>query len=298
LEKNSDLARERLAIVVPVFNRFDKMDTLLADLGMQTWSGSFQVIVVDHGTKDYQAPPGAPATVIKRSSDLWFTGAMNAGLRHLQQAPNYADLSHIVLINDDVRLPDPGFLERMVARATESSIVGCMALDPNGKVIYTGVKLGRFSARYLSLDEGKPASQVHDGETICDVLPTRGICFRKSALERVGLLAEAQLPQYGSDFEWTSRARRMGFELVMLRSTHLITRVDDRPGKASGRVRYPSAPFASFMAEFMNPKRMGSLPLLLQYTRLVFSPLYRWYFVSVTVARRFAGFIFTNFLRG
>ncbi len=285
-------AGTRIAVVVPVFNRFQFLPRLLASLSHSQIDIHF--ILVDHGTKDLTGEnlPAGKFEILKRSSDLWFTGAANEGLRYLRADSSF---THILLMNDDVIIEDPLWWDKMLKHSSEKSLVSCMALSAERKAHYTGLKLDPFRFKYTHFDFGKLQSEISSGITMCDVLPTRGLLFRQTQLNAIGLLAEVELPHYGSDYEWTARAKALGFDLLMTKHTYLITEMKDSTKEVSGRKKYAHHEAKKFWKDLFNPHLQGNMITTSNYAKLVFHPPYRQAFVTFRFLKKTLGFVKTNY---
>jgi len=266
-----------LQIIIPVYNRFGYLAPLLDQLADQTLRPS-RVVIVDHGTESLLLDDRWPfqVEILKRSSELWFTAATNAGLAHARlESPGF-----LVILNDDVVLGSNDWLARLVELAAEpDTIVASAALDEHERVLYGGVRLRAATFSYRIDDRGRDYASIDKSPRNCDVLPTRGIVFHTSVWDRVGPLDEVGLPHYASDYEWTARAKKQGVRLIMARNVFLIT-------TKVPRFRCASLSFAAELTDFMRSKhKKGSLPVVYAFASRVFRQPYRSGFLSVHVLK-------------
>jgi len=281
--------------IIPIFNRWDPIELLLEDLSKQSFQ-SYQVLIVNHGdqsTPDHMTNHQR-VTIIKASSDLWFTGAMNTGIRAALQ--NFQS-EYLVLLNDDVRIPDSLWLEKMRRNCQETSLCSSMAVDAEKRVLYQNLKFSWLRLRFLKIGSGAALS-AQNNETLqyADCLPTRGLIFRPTAIDRIGYLDEVHLPHYGSDYEWTIRAKKRGFVLLMANNTHLVTETNPQSSRTSGRNRYATQKIKNFLRDLNNPHKNGSFPTTTQFARLVFPFPINILFVTYHLSRKILGFVFSNYI--
>lgn len=253
------------------------------------------MIVIDHGTKPITLQPAPNIEILKCSSDLWFSGAVNVGLRMLQKKVQ-AD-GFVMLLNDDVRLEDQNWLKMMIEQAGEDRVIACSAVDYEDRVVYAGLNLKPAAFRYLRRHQGDDIKKLGLQSNESDVLPTRGIIFPLMALEKVGLLNEKRLPQYGSDFEWSARAKKNGYKLFIVTNPFLRTEMNAATSTASGRNIYRSPKIRNFLRDFLNPHRNGNLYLIRNYSSLVFPFPYSLLYFGYHTMRKIGGFVLTNYIR-
>lgn len=287
----------RIAIVVPVFNRFQFLPRLLKSLSRHDLDVHF--IIVDHGSKNLSLQnlggedfKNVGCEILKRSPKLWFTGAANEGLRHLQ---SQASFTHGLLINDDVIIEDPLWWDKMLARSTENHLVSCMAVSEDKRTHYSSLKLNRLKFNYTHVDQGRKMSEIPPAAWNCDVLPTRGLLFRPEQLAKIGLMAEKELPHYASDYEWTARAKALGFQLLMTSETYLVTEMKESSKEVSGRRKYKGRDPKAFWSDLFNPHLQGNMITTSNYAKLVFQSPYRQAFVSFRFLKKTLGFVKTNY---
>jgi GT2 family glycosyltransferase len=217
-------------VVIPVRNRAQQTLGCLRALSQQTYHSS-RIIVVDDGSSDATADrvrTGFPSTVVLLGDgNLWWTGATNLGLRFaLEHAGKQA---FILLLNNDITL-EPDFLEVIVQFAIQHprTLVGSVALSDDDKstIVDGGVKINWRSAKYTALLAGENyqalLKQGLEAEAV-DVLTGRGTLVPIEVFRKIGLYDQRRLPHYGADYEFSIRAKRAGFHLLVdYRSVALV----------------------------------------------------------------------------
>jgi GT2 family glycosyltransferase len=286
----------KVAIVTTVFNRSHSIQSLIRRLDDQK-DKDFRLYVVDHGTNPLKPVQSEHFSVewLRGSPEMWFSAAANFGLRYVQ---NEQRESVVVFLNDDASFSDPEFFKKLAGDLKPDEIMGCMCIDQKGLIVYSGLRFRPLKFAFDKFDHGKKLEfDCHEPIVACDTLPTRCIAFHTSALEKVGYLNEKALPQYASDFEWTIRAKRNGYRLLMRRDIHIRTAINPLTTQSSGRRFYERNKLKSFINDFLNPHRQGNLRDLINFSRLVFSWPYRPIFIFIHVMRRFGGFVITNYFQ-
>ncbi len=217
-------------IVIPVHNRSAFTRECLSALRLQSLIGS-QTVVVDDGSSDATASMLAAEfpEVICLSGDgsLWWSGATNVGVEYA--------LDHgaqvVICLNNDT-IPAETFVERMVEAHLEvpDAIISAVALDDaSGSLVYGGERMRWFSASSRSLLDELPLGEQH-GRYAVTHCPGRGLLIPVSAFKSVGLFDERRFPQTLADYDYTLRAARKGYHLLVDYDVVLHVRPDESGG--------------------------------------------------------------------
>jgi GT2 family glycosyltransferase len=181
------------------------------------------LVVVDDGSRDgtpeaVQAHP-ARARLLRGDGSLWWAGATNLAVR----AALDMGAAYVLTINDDATF-GPDLVERLlaVARARPHAIVGSrlMCSDRPGRVRALGAA-ARFRGRqlyrlnFMDAEWSDLAARLGAPHPV-DTLPGNGVLLPRAVFERVGLYDQRHLPHYHADSDLVLRARRAGFEAVVV----------------------------------------------------------------------------------
>ena len=181
-----------------------------------------RLIVIDHGddgTGESVRREFPRVTVLRGSGDVYWTGAMNVGLRH---ALLEGDWDYLWTVNDDAVLM-PGVLSRLVEVAVERSraIVGPRQMDGEdcqrvvsvgSSCVFRGYELLRLEGHGRRWEElGDATPRVVE----VDAMPGNGVLWPRRVFADVGLFDEEHLPHYHADSDLVLRARAAGFEAVI-----------------------------------------------------------------------------------
>lgn len=209
-------------VIIPVHNRLDFTRACLASLRGQSHR-DFTVVVVDDGSTDGThaalAEEFPEVTLLWGDGDLWWTGAMNRALEWV--LPRVSRSDHVLTLNNDTALP-PDYLETLLDLAVRSpgALIGTVAVswEDHERIVDGGVCIDWRTTRSTSPARGLNWSQavLQVGEAApVSVLSGRGTLIPVEAFRRVGLYDQERLPHYGADWEFSRRAQRAGFELLM-----------------------------------------------------------------------------------
>lgn len=273
------LSVSRVFVVIPVHNRRDHTMACLASLAAQTYC-PLTVIVVDDGSTDGTASlvreHHPQIVILQGNGGLWWTGATNLGIEWALRRCDSCD--YILTLNNDT-IVGPEYVASLVslAESTCPSIVGSVAVDSrDGQTIVDGGPVfDWFTAKWSSLNQGRSlqgcrAEGVQFVEPKC--LPGRGTLIPVSCLHEVGLFDSKRLPHYAADYEFSLRAVRAGYRLLMSYEAPVISDVE-----ATGISAKQHLPWRRLGQIFFSRRSPSCL-------------LHRWRFAMLSAPRRFLPF--------
>jgi GT2 family glycosyltransferase len=211
----------RLYVVIPVRNRRVLTQACLMALRAQTYP-RITVVVVDDGSTDGTAEMlrrDFPEVVaIRGHGDLWWTGATNVGCAWVLRTATAGDA--VVTLNDDT-LPGPHWIARLhdAALAHPRALIGSVTVVGSreqrveGSVIAINWWTAKFSDPYRGASIARLRSESQDTLGTA-ALSGRGTLIPIVALRELGPYA-ACLPHYGADYEFSIRAARCGWNLLL-----------------------------------------------------------------------------------
>ena len=221
-------------VLMPVHNRRALTERFVRCLAAQA-DQAFHLVLVDDGSRDGTADAVLAvipsATVIRGSGDWWWAGSLEHARRWLQRQPASAD--DLVLIANDDTTFEPDFLAaaRTAMRGGARTLLLAQPYsEDTGLALALGANVDWARLRFTS------AERFED----VDVVPTRGLFLRRDDFHSLGGFHTVLLPHYLSDYEFTLRALRRGFQLrtdpsvrlVMDESSTGIRQKDFRSGSA------------------------------------------------------------------
>jgi GT2 family glycosyltransferase len=240
-------------IVIPVHNRRRYTTVCLACLARQTVTQK-RVIVVDDGSTDgthEQIKEQFPETVVLTGNgSLWWAGATNVGIDYVNRTFSPGPDDFILLLNDDIKV-DPDYLASLLTayQTNKPCIVGSVSVDVKSpdRLIYAGTRLNlvipnienwaatRFKNSYERLIRGGLYFRS-------DCLPGRGMFIPKPVFDQIGILDEHRFRHHMADLDFSVRARKAGFPLIISPSSVVYEYTD-----ATGMDLTRPMPFHRFM---------------------------------------------------
>jgi GT2 family glycosyltransferase len=196
------------AWVIPVHNR--RLVTLaclrrLRDDGVLEWSS---VYVVDDGSTDGTADAIAAelpsVRILQGDGNRWWTGATELGMR----AAYAAGAEWIGWLNDDAA-PRPGACAQLCATAvaTGAVVTGQCVVPPDGPVVYGGLRRRRVGLQLVEASGSAPVP--------IDAACGNFVVFPRAVVATIGFPDGRRLPHAHGDSDYTLRARRAGFTLLV-----------------------------------------------------------------------------------
>jgi len=212
----------RIWIIIPVYNRKQMTRACLESLSRQNYR-NFEIIVVDDGSLD-----GTEAMikdqfphvqVLRGDGNLFWTKAINLGVQTaLKEAANN---DYILTVNNDLTV-NPDYLDQLISLAEKSpkSLIGSIFIDAddNEIVLDGGVLIHWLTAKFEKLNAGKKYKELMDeGKAFqeVDVLSGRGALIPARVFKEIGLYNAEQLPHHEADYEFSIRAKRKGYKLLV-----------------------------------------------------------------------------------
>lgn len=206
-------------VVVPVFNRVSYTQTFLECFRKQTFH-NFKVIVVDDGSSDGTAEMieerFKEVTLLKGDGSLWWTGAINLGIRHVLAQASQGDA--VLVINEDLEV-DPDYLEMLygLMNCMPNTLIGSVVVDiKNPDVIeHGGITINWLTAKHRKINFKRRLSEFETNHCVnVSYLTGRGTLIPVRVFHEIGLYDDKHFQQCG-DTELPVRARKYGYRLIV-----------------------------------------------------------------------------------
>jgi len=216
---DDDTMQGKIYIVVPVFNRKSFTQRFLCCIRSQTFR-NFEIIILDDGSTDGTVEliteQFREVQLLRGNGNLWWTGAINLGIRHAMAQASEADA--ILVINDDLEV-NSDYLEILhrVWKSMPRALIGSVAVDiHNPEIIVDGGRtLNRWTAKGTILNAKRKLSEFpQDHYTDVSGLTGWGTLIPIQVFREIGLYDDKHFQQCG-DTELPVRAKNAGYRLIV-----------------------------------------------------------------------------------
>ncbi len=230
---------KNLIIVITDFNGYTQTRCCLEALAVSQYL-TFTVLVVDHGTNDTTqiglAKDFPDVIRLEGSSELWWTGATNLGIRAaIERGADY-----VMLLNNDCYVaPDTvGHLVQLTEAYPEAIIAPVQRDWQSGQI--TSISPSTcFLLRFSTIGGPKRLSAdmlVRDVLPVKLILGGRGALIPSAVFNKIGLFDEKRLPHYGADHDFYLRAQKKNITLYIALQTFVLindkrTTLADNPSR-------------------------------------------------------------------
>jgi GT2 family glycosyltransferase/SAM-dependent methyltransferase len=263
------------SIIVPVYNRASLTRQCLKLLLTQATAASFEIIVVDDGSRDVTsrvlAEYGSRIRVVTHAVNQGFASACNDGAK-------IAGGEFLVFLNNDT-LPEPGWLDALVACARahpKAAVVGSKLLYPNNTVQHAGVTIAQVGFPnhiYGGFPHDHPAVNVTRR-----FQAVTGACMlvRRALFEDVGGFDTAY-HNYYEDIDLCLRLGERGYETYYCHESvlyHLESQSRDPVAVSSDAIGDSGAASRLFKLRWGRTIRPDEVEYYVQDGLLAFSPAY------------------------
>jgi len=231
----------KIFILIPVHNNISSTIKCIQCLNQQSWK-DFEIIVIDDGSEDGTADILAreypSVTVLSGNGNLWWTGAINKGVKYVLTQARSGD--YVLTLNNDLEF-DKDYLSTLVeaARLRPTHIIGSISKDINNHdhVLYSGSDFDWDNRKNIAKPSINSIEDRFNENTFS--IPGRGMFIPVNVFQKIGFFNEKKLPHYGADVEFTIRAKRNGINLSIDRAAILYSDTT-----VSGLKFDPSAPLS------------------------------------------------------
>lgn len=205
--------KSRVFVLVPVHNNLRYTRACLFLLRAQV-DVDLRVIIIDDGSTDGTRtciPEEFPeVTLLSGTGELWWTGAMVMACKFLKEQLGEEDF--IMTLNNDTEF-EPDLIARLAStsRLCGRAIVAarCVAVGSGRELNVAGRIFWSQARRVYNGDEGVDRTECFD------FLTSRAVLYPAEVFDVLGGFNSGQLPHYHADMEFTYRAGKSGFGLVV-----------------------------------------------------------------------------------
>lgn len=209
-------------IIIPVHNRISYTIPCIESLLKQAYREA-AIILVDDGSTD-----GTSETVerlfpnvvlIKGDGSWWWTGATNKGVEYALSVGN-PDEDFVLCLNNDLIVKED-YLQELInlSRKYPKAILGSLSVDIKSHAIHDlGMKWDSFWAHFRPALAGNWSLKAIQEKTELietSLLPGRGTLIPMHCFREIGLFDFENFPQYAADNDFSLRAAKAGYPLLL-----------------------------------------------------------------------------------
>lgn len=245
----------KVAIIIPTFNRKEYLRTILNQIIAQNAVNVIikTIVVVDgssDGTSEMLLNEYPEAIIVQGTGNWWFTKSLNEGCKKAIEIRS----DYVLVLNDDTEIK-PNYLTTLWSDyqiLPNDAIMGSasISIEPKDLIDFAGTKdlktYGMKKTPYLQ--NLTPLYSDFKGIFPTWTMNGRGSFIPISVFNKIGLFDE-KLIQYGSDDEFTMRARKAGLPVYISWNA----RVYNHLMMTSEGTTFRKDTFWKFIKSFNNP---------------------------------------------
>jgi GT2 family glycosyltransferase len=222
----------KIHIIIPVHNRKDLTEACLKSLMHQSYQ-DIKIIVIDDGstdgTNEMIKKQFANVEIIQGDGNLWWTGSINKGIKHVLDFCNPED--YILVLNNDLIVP-PNYIANIkeASKLFPNALIGSLVADINCKdiIVSGGVQIDWKTAKWMNLNSGiSRISLPSDFNVEVSTLTGRGVLIPTNVFREIGLYDEEHILQCG-DTELPIRASKAGYKLIVSYNSVVFNYPEDK----------------------------------------------------------------------
>jgi len=216
--------KNKIYILTAVHNNLADTKRFLSSVFSQDFK-IFEVYLVDDGSTDgtsnFIKEKYSDVNLIKGDGNLWWTKSLNLGLKRILKKASENDF--VWIINNDCTFGKT-LLSNVSSFAAKykSFIIGSLVLDKKTKKIWD---------RGVKIDWSKLNFSMAGTDEQIDALSTKGTLYPVRVFKKIGLFDAKHFPHYFSDYEFSIRAGRAGYKLIVCPTSKVYNRTE-RTGNA------------------------------------------------------------------
>jgi GT2 family glycosyltransferase len=231
-----------LHILLPVYNRREITRQFIRSLKEQSYKDYHLIVINDgssDGTSEMIKDELHDATIIRGNGNLWWAGSLQKGYHWLKKNANIDDM--VLILNNDVIISD------------EFLTTGLELISKNEKsLIYTlcySIQSKELFWSGIHVDWKNYSFKPNVEREFVNCVSTRGLFLKVKDFLVIGGFHPILLPHYSSDYEFTYRAFKKGYNFVVDAKLSLI--MDE---SSSGFRSFESDSFLTFINKYFSRK--------------------------------------------
>jgi GT2 family glycosyltransferase len=212
-----------VTVVIVSWNGKDLLRKCLSSFYQYTTNITCRIMVVDNasqdGTVEMLKEIYPDVHIIRNSENTGFSIANNQGIQYaLAEGSKY-----VLLLNNDVEITDPNWLQEFLAvfeSNRDVGVVGCKLLYPNGRLQHAG------GVVTLQVPYNRGEDQLDTGQydklEFVDYVTGAVLLIKSDVIRQIGLLDPMFSPLYCEDTDWCIRAKLYHYKIAYTPKPTLI----------------------------------------------------------------------------
>ena len=212
----------KVSIIIPTRDLIERLRPCVDSILARTTYANFEIILVDNGTRDpaalaylEQLRSNLRVRIFRRDEEFNYGSLNNFAVRE-------SDAEFVALLNNDLTVETPAWLEEMVGQALQPGVgaVGARLLFPDGRIQHAGVVLGAggggladHAHKGLPRDNHGYFSRALLAQEVSAVTAACMVVRRSAYLEVNGFDAE-HLKIAFNDVDFCLRLRERGYHII------------------------------------------------------------------------------------
>ncbi len=183
-------------------------------------NSEFLTIIIDDGSTDgtgkWLTDYHPEVLVLKGDGNLWWSGCVNVGAKY---ALENLKVDFLLLWNNDIIPASDYFIEidKLIEEMGDQTLAGAKIFHfGKDKIIWSfGGLFNTRNGKRRMIGHGQPDSEVFSTIISVDWLPGMGTLIPIQTIQKIGYWDEKTFPQYHGDSDFTFRAKRAGFKIMV-----------------------------------------------------------------------------------
>lgn len=202
----------QVIVITSTYHRLHTLQQFVDCISRQTYPNYLLILVNDGGSKDidrYAEKHIKNLQIIYGNGNLWWAGGINKAYKYIKQR-NVSKDAIVLIANDDISFGPEFFREITQEKKIKSQRIYLPQIIHRKR---DHIEKGYF------IDWGKFQVTKNEIDSNVDALTTRALYMTCESFLKIGPMYPRLLPQYLSDIEYSYRAKKKGFELLISKNT-------------------------------------------------------------------------------
>lgn len=215
----------KIAIVFPVFNGLNYtkkcLESLFTLFGLSAdKDATFHVVITDDGstdgTSEWIGQHFPQVNLCEGTGDLWWSGGINKAINY---ALEELKCDYILWWNNDILPHEDYFINliKLLKTSDNKTVFGSKVyLAQDKSTIWSMGGIFNTTTGFKSMiGSGEKDGEKYNAPVYCDWLTGMGTITHSSVYDNIGMVDEHNFPQYHGDSDFTLRAKKAGYKIMV-----------------------------------------------------------------------------------